>query len=114
MHSILFGMNRGNYDKQIGLLKELADHGGREALNKQLIELSEDIEEKGYHYHFSEIVEYKIECESNKVSIIGYLETYLGEKKVNRELKNYEYRFINHSGRVMLSLIHISEPTRPY
>ena len=102
VHSILFGMNRGNYEKQIGLLKELADHGGREGLNKQLIELSEDIEEKGYHYHFSDIVEYKIESESNKVSIIGYLETYLGEKKVNRELKNYEYRFINHSGRVML------------
>jgi hypothetical protein len=95
-------MNRGNYDKQIGLMKELADHGGREVLNKQLIELSKDIEEKGYHYHFSDIVEYRIESELNKVSIIGYLETYLGEKKVNRELKNYEYRFINHSGRVML------------
>ncbi|WP_154512644.1 TraE/TraK family type IV conjugative transfer system protein [Rickettsiales endosymbiont of Trichoplax sp. H2] len=38
----------------------------------------------------------------SQVKISGYLETYIGDQRINREYKSYLYQFVNRGGVVLL------------
>ena len=103
VHNLLFGMNKDNCHKIAGLILQTIDHGTRAEASKQLQVLSKDIKERDYYYNFTDIIEYRVAPLSYKVEISGYLETFMGDKRINRELRTYLYQFINHNGTVLLS-----------
>ena len=102
VHHLLFGMNKGNADKVKELLLANVDNGLRKRFKEQIEKLAEDIKKKEYYYNFSDIVEYGINEKKSQVKISGYLETYIGDQRINREYKSYLYQFVNRGGVVLL------------
>ncbi|WHA05652.1 type IV conjugative transfer system protein TraE (plasmid) [Candidatus Bandiella numerosa] len=102
IHFLIFGMNNENSKRMRELLLMNIDNEARNNFIKQIDEYALNIENKGYYYNFSDIVEYGINKKELVVKISGYLETFIGEEKINREYKSYKYEFINRGGRVLL------------
>ena len=103
VHNLLFGMNKENCEKVKELLLQNIDQSGRAEVRKQLEVLSSDMVEREYYYNFTDITEYQINTLEYKVIISGYLETFIGDKRIGRELKRYLYEFVNRNGVVLLS-----------
>ena len=102
VHFLIFGMNKENHQRIKELILSNIDHEVRNNVSKQLDLYSENIEQKEYYYNFSDITEYAVNTEDYQVKISGYLETYIGDERINREYKSYLYEFINRGGRVLL------------
>lgn len=102
MVSLLFSLNAENSESIGQLLLKQVDNSAKEEFKKQLLVLSNDIKERGYYYHFTDIQGYTINPTKLSVRIKGYLETYFNDKKINRSYKEYELTFINNTGVVLL------------
>ena len=83
------------------LLKQV-DSSNFAKFRAQIDSLAEDISLRGYRYWFTDVQKLEINNQELTVKITGSLETYLGERQINRELKTYELKFKNRNGLVNL------------
>ncbi|WP_039459118.1 TraE/TraK family type IV conjugative transfer system protein [Candidatus Jidaibacter acanthamoebae] len=99
---LLFSLRKENieYVKQ-GLLKQI-DSQSYQEFKAQLEKLSLDIKERGYFYIFNDIQKFEIDSKDLNVKVSGYLETYLGNSRIDRKFKEYEVSFVNRGGVVNL------------
>jgi hypothetical protein len=101
--SLLFSLNAENSEGIGQLLLKQVDNPAKKEFRKQLQVLSNDIKERGYYYHFTDLQGYTINAAKLSVKIKGYLETYFNDKKINRLYKEYEVTFVNNGGVVLLN-----------
>lgn len=100
---LLFSMKSENQDfvKQ-ELLKQI-DNSSHIEFKEQLDKLAEDIKTKGYYYVFTDIEGWEVNETTLTVQVYGYLETYLGGRQIERNLKHYKLVFNNNGGLVKLN-----------
>lgn len=98
---LLFNLRLENYNYNIEQLLRQVDSKQKSEFSRQLNELAKDIKTKRYFYTFSKD-SYEIDNKNLQVTISGYLDTYLNNKKISGSYKTYILSFVNQAGLVKL------------
>lgn len=99
---LLFSMKPENLQQVTHELLKQTDNGSYQEFKAQLEKLGEDIKSRGYYYSFTDIQNWEVTETSLTVEVSGYLETYLGGRRIDRQLKGYKLAFQNKGGLVNL------------
>ena len=95
---LIFSMKKENADNVTNILMRHVDSSCHQDFKKQISKLAEDIKARGYRYLLSDIVSYEFDNLKNSVKVSGYLDTYMSDKKIATNYKEYQITFINRSG----------------
>ena len=98
---LLFNLRLENYNYNIEQILRQVDSKQKAEFSQQLNEFAKDIKTKRYFYTFSKD-SYEIDNRNLNVTISGYLDTYLNNKKLSTNYKTYRLHFENQSGLVKL------------
>lgn len=100
--SLLFSLKKENISRVSNHLLQQIDNDFHIEMKKQIAKLAEDIHKRDYRYVFSDIVAYEYDNYNFTVRVKGYLETYLADKQINNQLKEFLLTFSNKSGIINL------------
>ena len=100
--SLLFSMKKENVSSVKTALLRQVDNELYEEFKLKITKLAEDIELRDYRYIFGDIQEYEYDNYNWTVKISGYLDTYLSDKRIASEAKQYLLSFTNRSGIINL------------
>lgn len=100
--NLLFELRKENQDFITEQLLKNCTSEVRADFKKQLDSLKADIQSKGYYYSYAKNG-YEIDNKELIVTINGYLETYLNDKKIDSSFRSYQLSFVNRGGIIKLS-----------
>lgn len=100
---LLFSMKNENLEQVTHELLKQVDNSSHKEFKEQLEKLGEDIKARSYYYSFTDIQGWEVNETNITVEVNGYLETYLGGRQIDRQLKKYKLTFYNRSGLVNLN-----------
>jgi len=100
--NLLFSMKKENVARVTAHLLMQVDNEFYPEIKQQIEILSEDIKQRGYRYIFSDILAYEYDNYNFSVKVKGHLETYLADKRINTQMKEYLLQFSNSSGIINL------------
>lgn len=99
---LLFSMRAENIDYVTRQLLKQVSPLNEQDFKSQIEALGEDIKSRGYRYWFTDIQGFEIDNVDLKVKVSGYLETYLADRQIDKEFKQYRLSFKNQAGLVQL------------
>lgn len=100
--SLLFSMKKENISRVSSKLLAQIDNDFQIDMKKQIEKLAEDIGSRDYRYVFSDILAYEFDNYNFTVRVKGYLETYIADRKIETQLKEFLLKFSNKSGIINL------------
>ncbi|MEK6733859.1 MAG: TraE/TraK family type IV conjugative transfer system protein [Pseudomonadota bacterium] len=100
--SLLFSMKKENSSVSMDHLLRQVDNEFYEEFKIKIKKLAEDIELRDYRYVFGDIQGYEYDNYNWTVKISGYLDTYLSDKRIANQPKQYLLSFTNKSGIINL------------
>jgi conjugal transfer pilus assembly protein TraE len=95
---LIFSMKKENAGNVTNILMRHVDASKHQDFKKQISKLAEDIKARGYRYFLSDITGYEFDNLKYSVKVSGYLDTYMSDKKIATNYKEYQITFINRSG----------------
>lgn len=100
--SLLFSMKKENTDLVTNNLLRQVDNDFYDEFKIKINKLAEDIASRDYRYVFGDIQGYEYDNYKWTVKVSGYLDTYLSDKRIANEQKQYLLSFTNRSGIINL------------
>jgi hypothetical protein len=99
---LIFSMKKENITKVITSLMRQVDSHYHDEFKTKIEMLAIDIATRDYRYIFTDIQGYEFDNFNFTVKVKGYLETYLGGRKIDSQYKEYLLSFTNKSGLIAL------------
>ncbi len=100
--SLLFSMKKENVNLVTTTLLRQVDNEFYEEFKRKINILAEDIVKRDYRYVFSDIEAYEYDNFKLTVKVTGHLDTYLSDKRIASNKKQYLLKFSNKSGIINL------------
>lgn len=100
--SLLFNIREENYLYNRNQLLNQVASNSKEDFKAQLEEFISDVKQKKYYYVFSKQAS-EIDNQNLTVTFLGYLETYLIDRKISSQLRSFRFSFVNNGGIVTLT-----------
>jgi hypothetical protein len=102
MLSLIFSMKKENVTKISTSLMRQVDSQHHDEFKAKIEILAKDIATRDYRYIFTDIQGYEFDNFDFTAKVKGYLETYLGGKRIDSQYKEYLLSFTNKSGLIFL------------
>lgn len=99
---LLFSMKKENVSLVTNNLLKSVDNEFYPEFKRKIAILSEDIVKRDYRYVFSDIQAYEYDNYKCTVKVTGYLDTYLSDKRISSNQKQFLLSFSNRSGIINL------------
>jgi type IV conjugative transfer system protein TraE len=100
--SLLFSMKKENVAAITDNLLRQVDNEFYDEFKQRITNLAEDIANRNYRYIFGDIQGYEYDNYNWTVKISGHLDTYLSDKRIANQQKEYLLSFTNKSGIINL------------
>lgn len=100
--SLLFSMKKENVSLVTNSLLKSVDNEFYPEFKQKITILSEDIVKRDYRYVFSDIQAYEYDNYKWTVKVTGFLDTYLSDKRIASNQKQFLLSFSNRSGIINL------------
>jgi len=102
MLSLIFSMKKENVEKISTSIMRQVDGQYHNEFKAKIVELAKDIATRDYRYIFTDLQGYEFDNFNFTVKVKGYLETYLGGKRIDSQHKEYLLSFSNKTGLIFL------------
>ncbi len=102
--SLLFSMKKENVAVVTDSLLRQVDNEFYEDFKSKIKKLADDIANRDYRYVFGDIQGYEYDNYKWTVKVSGHLDTYLSDKRIANQAKQYLLSFTNKSGIINLKL----------